>query len=408
MSNRRRRDSPSPTPEHRGRTPAFDGAAAPAATPAGASSGTPQASTARSPTVLRVRSPEDLLAAIPCLLGFHPSESLVMVGLAGSRRRTVVTSRVDLPAFARAGAGREQERGEADPAASLGNVAQQAGATEALLVAYTAGSAAAEPALRVTLSELTDRGVEVPLAGRADGERWWELSREEVPSDPGEPGDRADSGPAGVPYDLSSNPLTSQAVYEGRVILPSREDLRSSVAADPDAERAGVAEAVARIERSGPTPDPLVPSDQRRALKALVRILDSGVEDPDSLSDERIAELSVLVADRRLRDVAWMRIDRARVVRHLELWQAVLRRVVPPYELAPANLAAFAAWYSGRGALAWCALDRALRVDPDDSMTVLLADLLTAGIPPSAWDRTPGPPLATGGTEWDETGLGAA
>ncbi|MDQ6849192.1 MAG: DUF4192 family protein [Actinomycetota bacterium] len=43
---------------------------------------------------LQVRGPADLLAAVPYLLGFHPQESLVIIGLADNR--VVVTARLDL------------------------------------------------------------------------------------------------------------------------------------------------------------------------------------------------------------------------------------------------------------------------------------------------------------------------
>src|SRR5262245_62608422 len=45
-------------------------------------------------SVLRVRNPGDLIEAIPYLLGFHPRDSLVIVGLAGTR--VSITARVDL------------------------------------------------------------------------------------------------------------------------------------------------------------------------------------------------------------------------------------------------------------------------------------------------------------------------
>ena len=50
------------------------------------------------PTI-RVTSPADLIEAVPYLLGFHPTESLVVVGFddsAGSGRQVAVTARLDL------------------------------------------------------------------------------------------------------------------------------------------------------------------------------------------------------------------------------------------------------------------------------------------------------------------------
>ena len=51
-----------------------------------------------------------------------------------------------------------------------------------------------------------------------------------------------------------------------------------------------------------------------------------------------------------------------------------------------ATLLAFAAWLSGDGALAWCALDRARTADPDYSMAALVERALTCAVPPSSWE----------------------
>src|SRR5215472_69399 len=52
-------------------------------------------------SVLRVRNPGDLIEAIPYLLGFHPRDSLVIVGLVGTR--VSITARVDLDDLREAG-----------------------------------------------------------------------------------------------------------------------------------------------------------------------------------------------------------------------------------------------------------------------------------------------------------------
>src|SRR3954465_5412779 len=63
----------------------------------------------------------------------------------------------------------------------------------------------------------------------------------------------------------------------------------------------------------------------------------------------------------------------------------------PPPELRapPATLLGFAAWLSGNGALAWCAVDCAQQCDPDYSLAALLADALAGAVPPSVWRPVP-------------------
>ncbi|MFC6344376.1 DUF4192 family protein, partial [Nocardioides hankookensis] len=46
----------------------------------------------------------------------------------------------------------------------------------------------------------------------------------------------------------------------------------------------------------------------------------------------------------------------------------------------------FAAWQAGQGALAWCAVDRCVDVDPGYSLAGLVAELLTRAVPPDTWE----------------------
>jgi hypothetical protein len=77
--------------------------------------------------------------------------------------------------------------------------------------------------------------------------------------------------------------------------------------------------------------------------------------------------------------------DHANASLHVDLWRDVVRRV--PDDLRPpaATLLAFAAWLSGDGALAWCAVERALDVEPGYSLANLLTQLLAGAVPPTSW-----------------------
>jgi Domain of unknown function (DUF4192) len=54
-----------------------------------------------------------------------------------------------------------------------------------------------------------------------------------------------------------------------------------------------------------------------------------------------------------------------------------------------ATLLGFSAWLSGDGALAWCAVERALDADPGYSLASLLTQLLAGAVPPSSWQPIP-------------------
>src|SRR3954452_1300409 len=55
--------------------------------------------TTSDPPAIRVSSPADLIEAVPYLLGFHPAESLVVIGFDGAEavtRQITVTGRLDI------------------------------------------------------------------------------------------------------------------------------------------------------------------------------------------------------------------------------------------------------------------------------------------------------------------------
>ena len=63
-----------------------------------------------------------------------------------------------------------------------------------------------------------------------------------------------------------------------------------------------------------------------------------------------------------------------------------MRRTPNDLQVVPASLLAFAAWLAGHGALAWCALDRAILVDPDYAMARLVGTALEQALAPNVWE----------------------
>ena len=103
----------------------------------------------------------------------------------------------------------------------------------------------------------------------------------------------------------------------------------------------------------------------------------------DEVPAEHAAWLTVALAEVRVRDDAWARMEPKHQAAHLRLWADLTRLARPGYVAAPASLLAFCAWQSGDGALANVALDRALADDPGYSMAGLLREALDSGAPPS-------------------------
>lgn len=344
--------------------------------------------TADEQPVLRLRSPEDLVTALPYIIGFHPRESLVATAFAGPRSRLSFTARVDLP---EAGDTAAAEAVAAQVAAMLERQCGGAAQATATLVAYGPRERAEQTA-GLTEQRLVEVGIPVRETLRVEAGRYWSMSCQDPRCCP----------PEGTPYDAGSQ-IAARATFAGLVALPDRETLERSVAPVDGAERAAIVAATERVEArladwaaEAEDADGMRRRmiDEGRAL--LADVLDryrprGGGGGPDGavvdarLTPDEVAWLGVLLLLHPVRDEAWVLIDTARRAAHLALWTEVVRRVGPAHAAAPASLLAFAAWQDGNGALAWIALDRALQAEPDYSMARLIGSALTAGAPPIAW-----------------------
>ncbi|GGV37471.1 hypothetical protein GCM10010182_72160 [Actinomadura cremea] len=301
---------------------------------------------------LVIRSAQDAIAAVPYMLGFHPSRSLVVIGFDGPPNTCAV--RLDLPV----------PQGVADQAAGMLGAN---GFRRALLLGYGDPEevAVAAVAMRAGLDAASVEAVE---AIRIDAHRWWSLTCDD------------DCCPAeGTPYDVSGSVVAAQATFAGHVVLADRDELVRSVQPVPDTPslRAATDRAEKRFLARAREPS------ARFRCKATEEGVAFVAAARDDLTDDEIAWLGVLLTDRRVRDEAWIRIDEDAPADDIRFWRDVTRRVRAPYAAGPAALLAYAAYTAGDGGLANIALDRALDADPGYSMAVLLRQVITSGIPPS-------------------------
>ncbi|HET6626060.1 MAG TPA: DUF4192 domain-containing protein [Nocardioidaceae bacterium] len=323
---------------------------------------------------IKAKSPADLLAIVPCVLGFHPEESLVLLTLGGAEDRC--HARVDLP----------EEPDDVDVVVDqLSEVVRRNGANRCVLVAYSDDQCAAQELTDRLTRQLAEAGADVVEAIRADGERWYTLTGCTGPCCPLE----------GTPYDVASHPVTAQAVVDGQVTLGSRRELAGSlIGADPDALVAVETAADEAMDRFlAAARHPLGPPAPEAARAHLIQEgqwvgerVRRFLADGEALDHTDAGRMVVALVMIELRDVAWAEMTRANAPRHVDLWRDVLRRT--PYDLvaAPAALLGFAAWLAGDGALAWCAVDRCQEVEPDYRLASLLTDALAGAVPPSRWE----------------------
>jgi hypothetical protein len=301
-------------------------------------------------TTLTARAPEDLLAAVPVVLGFRPEQSLVM--LTFDARRTF-HARVDLPTPS------EIDEAVPDLAEVLLSACRTHGVGRVAFVIYGDDPAIAETVAAGLVPVFEAGGVGVLEVLRADAGSWWR-----VPTHPGE----APTGP--TPYDDESHPFAAAAVFAGRVTHSSREALRATVAPIP-VERRRVADLIVALPETEPAD----------VLDIVGRCVSARV-DPDEAEAARILR-SVTRVD--VRDAALYAVSRSNAADHLRVWTDLLRRAPDSQVPDVAAVTAFCAWQAGDGALAWCALDRCFEVDPEHRLGTCLAECLTRAVPPDTW-----------------------
>ena len=298
---------------------------------------------------LRAKTPEDLLAAVPVALGFEPSDSIVMLTFGGT---TAFHARIDLPPPADAAALDRVVHALLDPC-------RRHGVRQVVFVLYDAQVRRARLVARRLERDFARAHIEVMECLRASEGRWFSVD-----------GQRRGVPARGIAYDTSSHPFRAQAVMDGHVTLGSRAELAADIAGD--------AAAIARLEAARP---------QARLLSAtaLGRLCARHAAAGTAPSDVEAASILATIQFGPRRDAAWAVLERDQAEQHAVLWRDLVRRAPDDLLAAAAAVLGFIAWLQGHGALAWCALDRCLELQPEHSLGTLVGHLLEAAVPPSAW-----------------------
>jgi len=316
------------------------------------------------------------------MLGFYPSRSLVVIGL-GPRQRVVVTFRYDLP-----------DPADGDIADDIAEHASCVLSRERIAGALLVGYGPEElvlPVAACVARRLTGDGVDVHEVLRAAAGRYWSMLCNDDRCCPAE----------GRSYDPGSHPAAAALTEAGLGAHPDRVALARTLQRPPgSADRIRRATVTARLRLSqlvdfGEAAGDRVPQLRatrtgRREVQRAIRRYRSG---GSINSIEHLAWLAVLIADLRVRDDAWARMDPAHSADHCRLWTDMVRSAAAEFVPAPASLLAFTAWQAGNGALAVIAIERALAADRDYSMAHLLDSAVQAALPPSA-ARMPMSPAA--------------
>lgn len=290
-------------------------------------------------TTLTFRTPEDVLAAVPVLLGFEPSDSVVMLTFGG---RETFHARVDLP----------PPLGVDGAIELLLEPALAHGVTQVLFVVYADRPRFGRRVLTRLEEAFDEAGIRCVFGLRADGRRYFR-GRE-----------------PGVPYDAEVHPFRARAVLDGQVVTRSRDELAARL--DPTA---GVWAVVAAVDEAQPY-------DATEVAATVWRAVEVG-----RFEDADLAGVLLGIQDPSARDAAWGSMTRDEAPAYLTLWTDAVQRSPADLVGGSAAVLALSAWLAGHGALAWCAVDRCVEADPDNSLAQLVGELLTRAVPPSQWSR---------------------
>src|ERR1700712_4518919 len=347
----------------------------------------PRSTAAAASPVLKLSTSDDVLTAVPYLLGFHPRRSLVVIGLSGPRSRVGVTMRIDLA---------DMPPGEM--ARRAVNALRQDGDDQAVVLVYdpeqeTAGSGGGVPrpgaglvpgeqVVAALRSALRRARISLRDALRVSDGRWWSY----LCHDP------ACCPPDGSPMKSVDEPggpslVAATAVSAGMTALPDRAALRAGLEPPAPWVRAATGQAMDRVADEmvrmvAGAPDG-TPADVVDGLLADLRgYVGRFSGRRPVLSDEEVARTALAMGLIEVRDmvITWTLDDDADALQQLLV--EVVRRVEPADAVPATTVLAWCAYLRGQGALAAVALELVAEAEPDYSLTQLLTTMLENGIHP--------------------------
>jgi hypothetical protein len=320
---------------------------------------------------LQVHGPRALLQAVPYLLGFHPADSLVVVGVGAGTVR--VTARLDLDDLV-----------HPDSLRHTMDVLARSDTESVIAVVYDDAVAVAEPPLPWAallpqiLDAATAAGCVLMDMFLVSAGRWWSYACDGPQCCPDAGGSVADPTTA----------FAASATVAGLSALPSRAALAAVLQPHDAHERERLAPLIATAENGATTAtlEARTEAFERaatRALFAAARHADAGGR---PVRDAAAARLGAALTITAVRDSAWIAVDGDRLDGR-PLWADLARRLPSPYDAAALFLYGWCCWRHGDGVSAHVAVERALSSDPSYTAADMLQVALARGMDPRAVPR---------------------
>lgn len=312
-------------------------------------------------STVKITSHTGIAAAVPYLLGFVPTDSLVVIGLEGVRDRMSFTMRLDL---------------YDDHIVLAGEVVRRmlaGGFDRVLLVIYT-DRTFTHPDLPETDLVTDLRGLlEVREALLVQHDRVWSYVCEDIACCP----------PEGRTYldGVDATNVAAAHILNGRSMLLTRDQVIDTVAAPSPQAAAPVLEALpgARDELVGLSTDDRVGKLGRLLAVCLARLDDPRTE----LTADDVAQFIALLDDAGVRDVLLRRIARTDDPAMRQLIAELARRTPTGDDAQVAVIVAVAAYLDGDGVVCRASLDRARATDPTHGMATAISRMLDCAVHPN-------------------------
>ncbi|GAA2967895.1 DUF4192 domain-containing protein [Actinokineospora diospyrosa] len=332
-------------------------------------------------TTTNLHHADQIIAALPYLIGFAPTDSLVALTIRDTREVGPVI-RVDLP----------RPADHWPMAEHLAEILTAHRVEDALLIVVGGREPLHDkPFVHAVTQTLVESGVSVEHA-------FWTRAVEA-----GQPWLSYESPDfTGTVADPDSSALAAQFTVQGVVVYPSREAMADSLAADPDADldrRAALIDELAAHHADDAVADKLAlvhqviedfdgpPTRDSRLLSTVAppgpaHTTDPAPTDPD-LDDTRLARLAIALSDPEVREACMSIPLGSRDRPAARLWTRLTRSLPAPERAEAAFHLAVGAYLRGDGVYARVALGVALAADPRHSLAALLDSAAHHGIPPT-------------------------
>lgn len=342
---------------------------------------------------ITLSDPGDLLAAVPHLIGFHPTDSLVVITVHGTPGAggIGITARIDLPPIGQhARVAQHMVTGpvaqdEPDGVILVVVGGQHSGAEgppDDVLIPGQRGDAATsgrpspphEELVLALREALDERAVPVVFAA-------W--TSEIAESNPWRTyGD----GRTGRIPDPGASPLAAAMAASGSVTFRSREELAQLLAQDGTQNLARRSARLTSLHEQRHEAESEATAPGRPGRDVLERVWGAVNRTAvgSALTEEDQLQVLAAISDHRVRDLALGTALTDLAGPAEELWLELVRKAPDPERAEAAVLLAFSAYLRGDGALAAVALECVETSRPDHRLGGLLRRALDAGLSPSS------------------------